>query len=54
MRITLKNLVRTAQETLQLLNEPINADRQIFADYSENHIKHINTLCGEIVGFFSV
>jgi hypothetical protein len=28
--------------------------REIIAVYSEIHIKHINTLCGQNVGFFNV
>jgi hypothetical protein len=45
-----KNSVRTSQETHYILDTKINLlmlFRKIIASYSENHMKHTNTFCGQ-------
>jgi hypothetical protein len=45
-----KNSVRTAKKTLHFAITKINwltLFKEIIAVYSENHTKHINTLCGQ-------
>jgi hypothetical protein len=47
--ILFKNSVRTEKKTTRLnyKDQLVNAVKKITAVYSENHTKHISTLCGQ-------